>query len=74
MNEQPALALNCDGEQSACEKNGVKGCMNQQIQIVVTAPVVKSEMTNKQTDTERDFKKASRLNRKRRLAALGRKS
>jgi hypothetical protein len=52
------------------EKSGVKEGMNEKIQILLMAPVVKGEMTNELT-VERDFKKASRLNRKRRLATIG---
>src|SRR4051812_24093262 len=49
------------------EKYGVKEGMNEQIQDPLPAPVVKREMNNENTSMDRDFKKASRLNRKQRL-------
>jgi hypothetical protein len=70
MNAEPTLSQKRDEKRVIREKSGVKEGMNEKIQILLMAPVVKGEMTNELT-VERDFKKASRLNRKRRLATIG---
>ena len=54
---------------SVRESDGANGGVSEQTQIALAASVVNG-MDNEQTNTDRDFKKASQLSRKWRMAAF----
>jgi hypothetical protein len=67
MNTEDEAKSKSAQETLGCTMNGVKRGVNEQIQNSSSASVVKGDMNDENTNTDRDFKKWSRSNRKQRL-------